>query len=335
MGYKLKNMKIILAKLFEHKRLTKQEAKRILINIAQNKYNDAQIAAFITVYLMRSVSVEEMQGFREALLELCIPIQFDNHDTIDVCGTGGDGKNTFNISTLSAFVLAGAGYKVTKHGNSSVSSACGSSDVLQFLGYKFTNEQDILERQLDKNNICYLHAPLFHPALKNVGPIRKQLGIKTFFNMLGPLVNPAQPKYQMTGVFNLELARLYQYIFQQTDKQFAIVHGLDGYDEVSLTGDFKLKMNQKEQIISPESLGKAMLQPADLFGGDTVQEAADIFVRILTGNGTKAQNDTVAVNTGVAIHCIHPEKSLQDCIAEAEESLLSKKALQRFKQFVN
>jgi anthranilate phosphoribosyltransferase len=328
-------MKIILEKLFEHKRLTKQEAKRILINMAQNQYNEAQIAAFITVYLMRSVSVEEMQGFRAALLELCIPIHFDNQDTIDVCGTGGDGKNTFNISTLSAFVLAGAGYKVTKHGNSSVSSACGSSDVLQFLGAKFTNDQTILERKLEKANICYLHAPLFHPALKTVGPIRKQLGIKTFFNMLGPLVNPAQPKYQMTGVFNLELARLYQYIFQETHKKYAIVYALDGYDEISLTGDFKLKMNEKEQIIAPETLGKALLQPIDLFGGDTVEEAADIFVRILTGIGTKAQNDTVAVNAGVAIHCIHPEKSLQDCIAEAEESLISKKALQQFKQFLN
>jgi anthranilate phosphoribosyltransferase len=328
-------MKIILEKLFEHKRLTKQEAKRILINMAQNQYNDAQIAAFITVYLMRSVSVEEMQGFRAALLELCIPIHFDNQDTIDVCGTGGDGKNTFNISTLSAFVLAGAGYKVTKHGNSSVSSACGSSDVLQFLGAKFSNDQTILERKLEKANICYLHAPLFHPALKTVGPIRKQLGIKTFFNMLGPLVNPAQPKYQMTGVFNLELARLYQYIFQETHKKYAIVHALDGYDEISLTGDFKLKMNEKEQIIAPETLGKALLQPIDLFGGDTVEEAADIFVRILTGIGTKAQNDTVAVNAGVAIHCIHPERSLQDCIAEAEESLISKKALQQFKQFLN
>jgi anthranilate phosphoribosyltransferase len=328
-------MKVILEKLFEHKRLTKQEAKRILINMAQNQYNEAQIAAFITVYLMRSVSVEEMQGFRAALLELCIPIHFDNQDTIDVCGTGGDGKNTFNISTLSAFVLAGAGYKVTKHGNSSVSSACGSSDVLQFLGAKFTNDQTILERKLEKANICYLHAPLFHPALKTVGPIRKQLGIKTFFNMLGPLVNPAQPKYQMTGVFNLELARLYQYIFQETHKKYAIVYALDGYDEISLTGDFKLKMNEKEQIIAPETLGKALLQPIDLFGGDTVEEAADIFVRILTGIGTKAQNDTVAVNAGVAIHCIHPEKSLQDCIAEAEESLISKKALQQFKQFLN
>jgi anthranilate phosphoribosyltransferase len=192
-----------------------------------------------------------------------------------------------------------------------------------------------LERKLEKANICYLHAPLFHPALKTVGPIRKQLGIKTFFNMLGPLVNPAQPKYQMTGVFNLELARLYQYIFQETHKKYAIVYALDGYDEISLTGDFKLKMNEKEQIIAPETLGKALLQPIDLFGGDTVEEAADIFVRILTGIGTKAQNDTVAVNAGVAIHCIHPERSLQDCIAEAEESLISKKALQQFKQFLN
>jgi anthranilate phosphoribosyltransferase len=250
-------MKAILSKLFDHKKLTQQEAKDILTNIAAGKYNEAQIAAFITVYLMRPIAVDELQGFREALLELCVPVDLEGVPTIDVCGTGGDGKNTFNISTLSSFVIAGAGYKVSKHGNVGVSSNSGSSDVLQHLGYQFTNDVDKLKRQLDQANICYFHAPLFHPALKTVGPIRKQLSVKTFFNMLGPLVNPAQPKYQLTGVFSLELARLYQYIFQQIpDKQFAIVHALDGYDEVSLTGDFKVKMNSREAIISPQSIGK-------------------------------------------------------------------------------
>ncbi len=329
-------MKQVLSKLFDHKKLSKAEAKDILINISAGKYNDAQIAAFITVYLMRPIAVDELQGFREALLELCIPVDLEGVDTIDVCGTGGDGKNTFNISTLSAFVLAGAGYKVSKHGNVGVSSNSGSSDVLQHLGYTFSNDVDKLKRQLDKANICYLHAPLFHPALKTVGPIRKQLGVKTFFNMLGPLVNPVQPKYQLTGVFSLELARLYQYLFQQTpDKKYAIIHALDGYDEVSLTGDFKLKMNSKEVVVSPQSIGYQSLMPESLFGGDTVEEAGVIFMNILRGSGTAAQNDAVAVNAGVAIHCIKPEISLVDCIAEADEALRSGKALKSFEKLIS
>ncbi len=329
-------MKHVLSKLFDHKKLSKAEAKDILINISAGKYNDAQIAAFITVYLMRPIAVDELQGFREALLELCVPVDLEGVDTIDVCGTGGDGKNTFNISTLSAFVLAGAGYKVSKHGNVGVSSNSGSSDVLQYLGYTFSNDVDKLKRQLDKANICYLHAPLFHPALKTVGPIRKQLGVKTFFNMLGPLVNPAQPKYQLTGVFSLELARLYQYIFQQMpDKNYAIIHALDGYDEVSLTGDFKLKMNSKEVVVSPQSIGYQSLTPESLFGGDTVEEAGVIFMNILRVSGTAAQNDAVAVNAGVAIHCIKPETSLVDCIAEADEALESGKALKAWEMLLS
>jgi anthranilate phosphoribosyltransferase len=328
-------MKEVLSKLFEHKRLDKAEAKNILINISAGQYNEAQIAAFITVYLMRPIAVEELQGFREALLELCISVDLEGVEAIDVCGTGGDGKNTFNISTLSSLVIAGAGYKVAKHGNVGVSSASGSSDVLQHLGYTFTNDVDILKKQLDKSNFCYFHAPLFHPALKTVGPIRKQLGVKTFFNMLGPMVNPAQPKYQMTGVFSLELARLYQYIFQQIPgKQFAVVHALDGYDEVSLTGDFKLKMNQKEVTLSPQSIGKQALTQEDLFGGDTVEEAAQIFTAILRGEGTKAQNDAVAVNAGIAINCFKPNTSLENCIAEAEESLKSGSALRVLHQII-
>jgi anthranilate phosphoribosyltransferase len=329
-------MKAILGKLFDHKKLSKAEAKEILINISAGKYNEAQISAFITVYLMRPIAVEELQGFREALLELCVPVDLEGVETIDVCGTGGDGKNTFNISTLSSFVLAGAGYKVSKHGNVGVSSNSGSSDVLQHLGYQFSNDVDKLKRQLDKANICYFHAPLFHPALKTVGPIRKQLSVKTFFNMLGPLVNPAQPKYQLTGVFSLELARLYQYIFQQIpNKQFAIVHALDGYDEVSLTGDFKLKMNAKEATISPQSIGKQLLTQESLFGGDTVEEAGVIFMKILRGEGTQAQNDAVAVNAGVAIHCMKPTVSLVDCIAEAEAALVSRKALKALEKLIS
>ena len=328
-------MKVVLQKLFEHKKLSKQEAKEILINISASKYNDAQIAAFLTVYLMRPISVSEFEGFREALLELCIPVDLQGMDTIDVCGTGGDGKNTFNISTLSSFLIAGAGYKVAKHGNYGVSSASGSSDVLQFVGYKFTNDVDTLRRQINDTNICFLHAPLFHPALKTVGPIRRQLGVKTFFNMLGPMVNPARPKYQMSGVFSLELARLYKYIFQQIpDKQFAIIHALDGYDEISLTGDFKLLMNDREATLSPQNMGKKTLHPEDLFGGDTIESAGKLFIKILEGQGTKAQNDVVTVNAGVAINCIKPSTSLEDCIAEAEEALQSGKAMEQLKKLI-
>ena len=282
-------MKKILTRLFEHKHLTRTEAKEVLTNISNNKYNESEISAFITVYLMRAISVDELNGFRDALLELCLQIDLEGVETIDLCGTGGDGKNTFNISTISSFVVAGAGYKVAKHGNYGVSSKSGSSNVLEALGYKFTNDNDILKNQLDKTNLCFLHAPLFHPAMKAVAPIRRQLGIKTFFNMLGPIVNPSFPKYQMVGVFNLELARLYQYVFQQTEKQYAIVHALDGYDEISLTGNVKIKTNHWEKILSPSQFGKKKLTQESLFGGDTVAEAAKIFVNVLENNATNPQ----------------------------------------------
>ena len=328
-------MKKILSHLFEHKKLSREEAREILVNISNNEYNEAQIAAFITVYLMRAMSVEELQGFRDALLELCRPIDLEGMESIDIVGTGGDGKNTFNISTLSSFVVAGAGYKVTKHGNYGVSSACGSSNVLEHLGYTFTNDEEVLKKQLDQANICFFHAPFFHPAMKTVAPIRRQLGVKTFFNMLGPLVNPGQPKYQLLGVFNLELSRLYQYIFQQTQRQFAIVYAMDGYDEISLTGDFKLRDNSGEYMLSPGHLGKPQLSPESLKGGDSVEAAAKIFVDILGGKGTAAQVDVVTANAGMAIHCMKPQQSIEDCIAEATESLLSGSALQKLQQLVN
>ncbi|MEL6867564.1 MAG: anthranilate phosphoribosyltransferase [Bacteroidota bacterium] len=328
-------MKNILTRLFDHKRLSREEAREILVKISNNEYNESQIAAFITVYLMRAIAVEELLGFRDALLELCRPVDLEGVETIDIVGTGGDGKNTFNISTLSSFVVAGAGYKVSKHGNYGVSSACGSSNVLEHLGYRFTNEVDQLKQQLDRSNICFFHAPLFHPAMKTVAPIRRQLGVKTFFNMLGPLVNPSRPKYQLLGVFNLGLSRLYEYIFQQTDRQFAIVYAIDGYDEISLTGDFKLRTNRGEQTLSPEAIGKPRLQQQQLHGGDTVEEAAKIFTDVLQGTCTPAQFDVVSTNAGMAIHCIKPEQSIEDCIAEAAESLLSKRALAKFKGLVN
>jgi len=327
-------MKKILNQLFEHEKLTKAQASEVLVNISNSAYNDAQVAAFISVYLMRGISVEELEGFREALLQLCIPLDTEGVDTVDLCGTGGDGKNTFNISTLSSFVVAGAGYKVTKHGNYGVSSACGSSNVLEHLGYQFTNDTDVLKRQLDQSNICFLHAPLFHPALASVGPIRRQLGIKTFFNMLGPLVNPAQPTRQSVGVFSLKLARLYQYLHENLDKNYAILHSLDGYDEVSLTGKTKIITNQDDYLAPPSYFGLPTYQPNDIFGGDTVPSAAKIFVDILDGNGTAAQKDVVAANSGIAIQCFDPSKPIADCVAEARASLASGKAKKALEMIV-
>ncbi|MFK7770793.1 MAG: anthranilate phosphoribosyltransferase [Saprospiraceae bacterium] len=328
-------MKQILTRLFEHKELDRDEAKKVLVNISNGAYNEAQIAAFISVYLMRSISVNELLGFRDALLELCHPFDLEGIESIDIVGTGGDGKNTFNISTLSSVVVAGAGYKVTKHGNYGVSSSCGSSNVLEHLGYQFTNETDVLKKQLETANICFLHAPLFHPAMKAVAPVRRQLGVKTFFNMLGPLVNPAQPTQSLLGVYNLELARLYQYIFQTTDRDATIVYSMDGYDEVSLTSPFKLRQNDKERLLQPSDIGKKTLLQSDLHGGGDVPSSAKIFMDVLSGNGTTPQNDVVSTNAGIAINCLQPQKSIQDCISEAHESLIGGKALNQFKLLLN
>ncbi len=327
-------MKDILKKLFEYKKLSRSEAKEMLINIAGEKYNASHVVAFLSVYMMRPISVEELSGFRDALLELCRKIDLSDFDAIDIVGTGGDGKNTFNISTLSSIVVAGAGYKVTKHGNYGVSSSCGSSNVMEYLGYRFTNEEDALKTQVDKAGICFLHAPLFHPAMKAVAPYRKELGMKTFFNMLGPLVNPSFPKSQLLGVYSLELARLYQYLFQDTDKNYTIIHSLDGYDEISLTGDFKAITNKGEQLISPEQLGFKRIQQEEIFGGDTVPEAAKIFTDILEGNGTEAQNSAIYANAGMAIQCMDSSKSTAEAIELAKDSLLSGKAQQVLKTLI-
>ncbi len=327
-------MKSILARLFEHDRLSRQEAKDVLLDISSGKYNHVQVASFITVFNMRPIAIPELQGFRDALLELCVAFDVDGMDTIDIVGTGGDGKNTFNISTTSAVVIAGAGYKVSKHGSYGVSSAVGSSNVLMALGYKPTNEADILRRQLEQTNMCFLHAPLFHPAMKEVVPVRKQLGIRSFFNMLGPLVNPLQPKYQLLGTSSLELARIYQYIMQETERRFSIVFALDGYDEISLTGRFSLRTNEGEQVLHPEDLGLEKIKPQALYGGETPEEAANIFLGVLRNEATSAQKAVVTANAGLAIHCINPEKSTADCIAEATESIESGRALKNFKKLL-
>ncbi len=319
-------MKQILNQLFDHKKLDKVQAKEVLLKISSNEYNAAQIAAFITVYLMRSISVEELDGFREALLEMCVPVHFEE-DVIDLCGTGGDGKNTFNVSTLASFVVAGAGYKVAKHGNYGVSSVSGSSNVLEMLGYKFTNDVDTLKKQVDKSNICFMHAPLFHPALKSVGPIRKELGVKTFFNMLGPLVNPARPKFQITGVFNLQLARLYQYIMKNTHTSFAVIHTTDGYDEISLTADAKVITKVGERLLSPQFFKSDYLLPIDIHGGSTIDDSVQLFQNVIKGKGSEAQNAVVIANAALAIQCISQNENMEACIEEAHDSLSGGKAL--------
>ena len=327
-------MKELLNELIAHRTLTKNQAKQVLTEIANGQHNPNQIASFLTVFMMRSITVEELTGFRDALLELCLQIDLSEFDPIDLCGTGGDGKDTFNISTVASFVTAGAGIKVAKHGNNGVSSACGSSNVLEYLGVKFTKDEDEIRKKIDKAGICYLHAPLFHPAMKNVAPIRRELGMKTFFNMLGPMVNPSFPKKQIVGVFSLELARLYSYLYQQTDKRFVILHAMDGYDEVSLTGDFKMIGNEMDRVAKPEDMGVEQVSAKDLYGGKDVKEAASIFTAILNGTGTKVQNNVVCANAAVAIYCAYPELTLVDAFKLAEESLFSKRALGAFKKMV-
>ncbi len=302
-------MKETLNRLINHEILTKEDAKQILVNIAKGEYNTSQIAAFLTVYMMRSITIEELEGFRDALLELCLAIDFGEYNAIDLCGTGGDGKDTFNISTLASFVTSGAGIKVTKHGNYGVSSKCGSSNVMEFLGVKFSNEADFLRRSIEEAGICVLHAPLFHPAMKNVAPIRRELAVKTFFNMLGPMVNPAFPKNQMVGVFNLELARMYGYLYQNTDKTFTVLHALDGYDEISLTGSTKTISNETESMITPEDFGVEPISASEITGGDDVAGSARIFMAVLNGKGTEAQNNVVCANAGVAIAVQHGHKN--------------------------
>ncbi|WP_339653436.1 anthranilate phosphoribosyltransferase [uncultured Maribacter sp.] len=324
-------MKETLNKLINHEILSKEDAKCILVNIAKGDYNTSQIAAFLTVYMMRSITIEELEGFRDALLDLCLAVDLSAYNPIDLCGTGGDGKDTFNISTLASFVTAGAGVKVTKHGNYGVSSKCGSSNVMEFLGIKFSNEADFLKKCIDKAGICVLHAPLFHPAMKNVAPIRKDLGVKTFFNMLGPMVNPAFPQNQMVGVFNLELARMYGYLYQKTDKNFAVLHALDGYDEISLTGNTKTISNTTESMLKPSDFGVNTIKQSDIVGGDSIEESAQIFLNVLQGKGTEPQNNVVCANAGIAIATVEGLTPIQG-FERAKDSLLSGKGLTALKK---
>lgn len=320
-------MKQVLESLHNHRILTRNEAKELLTKISQGDLNNSQIASFLTIFLMRKITIEELAGFRDALIELCIPVNLTEYDPIDLCGTGGDGKNTFNISTLASFVVAGAGVKVAKHGNYGVSSTSGSSNVMEKLGYSFTNDIQKIKNQIETSNICFLHAPLFHPAMKLVAPIRKELGVKTFFNMLGPMVNPSKPNKQIVGVYSLELLRLYKYLYQQTDKKYSIIYSLDGYDEISLTSDFRLVSNQEDRLISPNEYGFNTLKQEQLFGGNSVDESAKIFMKILSGEGNPAQNNVVIANAATAIQ-VATGTTLLNSIEKAKESLQSGSAKQ-------
>ncbi|WP_017495258.1 anthranilate phosphoribosyltransferase [Flavobacterium sp. WG21] len=324
-------MKNILNKLINHEVLSKEEAKDVLINISSGAYNPSQISAFLTVFMMRSITIDELSGFREALLELCIRVDLSAYNAIDLCGTGGDGKDTFNISTLASFVAAGAGIKVAKHGNYGVSSISGSSNVMEKMGIKFSNDPSFLEKCIDQAGICVLHAPLFHPAMKNVGPIRKELAVKTFFNMLGPMVNPSFPKNQLVGVFNLELARMYAYLYQNTDVNFTILHSLDGYDEISLTGPTKIITSDMEGMLKPEDFNVRLLSQREIEGGRTIEESADMFVSIISGKGSEAQNNVVCANAGMAISTV-TKCSPQEGFKQAKESLFSGKGHQVLKK---
>lgn len=327
-------MKAILSRLFHHEELTHEEAKELMLNITKGIYNNSQIAALLTVFQMRGAKVEELTGFREALLATRVPVNLTAYRPIDIVGTGGDGKNTFNISTCACFVVAGAGYHVAKHGNYGATSVSGASNVIEQHGVKFTNDPDKLTRSMEECGMVYMHAPLFNPAMKNVAPIRKALQVRTIFNLLGPLVNPALPAYQLLGVADLSQMRLYTNIFQRLGIGFAVVNNLDGYDEISLTDEFKVMTNRYETIYKPSELGFSLARQEELYGGGTPEEASRIFDNVLENKATKAQTDCVLINASFAIQAMETDKPIEECVAIARESLESGKALDTLKRFI-
>jgi len=327
-------MKNILNRLFDHQTLTRQEAAQALTDIGEGKCNDTQIAAFVTVYLMRSIDLEELVGFREALLNMAIKIDLSEFNPIDIVGTGGDGKNTFNISTCSCFTVAGAGYKVAKHGNYGATSVSGASNVLEYYGAKFTTDINTLKKSLNEAGFAYLHAPLCNAAMKNVAPVRKNIGVRTFFNVLGPLISPIKPTYQCLGVYNLKMLRLYALINQKIGTQYTLVHSLDGYDEISLTDTTKIVNNRGEFLCTPQEMGFSQIAQNDLYGGESVADAAKIFINILENKSTTAQRNAVLINSAAAIQTFDFNKPLADCIAEADESLRSGRAKETFEKFL-
>lgn len=327
-------MKQILTRLMNNEELTAAETKQIMLNITKEAYNDVQISAMLTCLQMRGVTVEELIGFREALMETRIPIDLSDYRPIDIVGTGGDGKNTFNISTCACFVVAGAGYKVAKHGNYGASSVSGASNVLEHFGVKFSNDQSRLRQSIESCNMTYMHAQLFNPAMKFVGPTRRALQLPTVFNLLGPLINPCKPTYQLLGVADLNLMRLYTNTLNRLGIDFAVVTSLDGFDEISLTNDFKVMTNKRELIYRTNDLGFKMAGINELSGGKTKEEAAQIFANVMQGEATEAQTNAVIINAAFAIHVIKPDTPIEDCVAEARESLESKKALTAFRKYL-
>ena len=327
-------MKTILTRLFNHEELTAEESRQILLNISRGMYPEAQIAALLTVFQMRGITVDELTGFREALMETRVPIDFEPYRPIDIVGTGGDGKNTFNISTCACFIVAGAGYKVAKHGNYGATSVSGASNVIEQHGVRFTNNPDILKRSMEECNIAYLHAQLFNPAMKTVGSVRKALGIRTLFNLLGPLVNPCKPAYQLLGVADLSQMRLYTNVFYKLGIDFAVVNSLDNYDEISLTDEFKVMTRNYERIYRPQALGFSAVRPEELSGGACKEDAARIFDNVLNNRAEAAQTQCVIVNAAFAIQVMEPEKEIEECIAIARESLESGRALKTLKKFI-
>lgn len=327
-------MKRLLMKLLDCQSLTFDESRALMHGIVKNEINEVQIASVLTALVIRTVTIEELRGFRQALIDLAVKVNLNEGFGIDLCGTGGDGKNTFNISTISSFVVAASGYPVIKHGNYGATAISGSSNVMEYFGYKFSADQGKLQHELDKTGICYLHAPLFHPALKTVGPIRKQLGVKTFFNLLGPLVNPANTKYQMSGVFSSEAARIYSYFFQTERKKFAVVYSLDGYDEISLTSPFKLFTQKEETLVDLRDKGLKKIVPAAIKGGNTIQESAEIFISVLQNKSTKEQLSVVLANSAVAISCISESMTFEDSFLAAEEAIVSGKAFTLFRNLI-
>jgi anthranilate phosphoribosyltransferase len=329
-------MKQQLLKFFRYEELNRAEARNLLLQMADKNFNEAEAAAFITIFKMRDISIEELLGFRDALLESCLRPSFSHFDSIDLCGTGGDGMNSFNISTLTAIAVASAGYRVIKHGNYGVSSICGSSNVLESMGYCFSNDSDVLEKQLERANICFLHAPLFHPTLKSVAKLRRDLGFRTFFNLLGPLVNPLQPDYQLVGVSDLKVMRIYQYILQQSGrKDFAIVHSIDGFDECALTAPCHINSKAGNEIVTAETFGFSYLDLVELEGGKNIGEAVQIFKNVLKGHGTKAQHSVVAANTALALRLYRPETSLKHLSSEIEYMIERGQLLNTWNKLIN
>ena len=327
-------MKKILNRLTQYETLTEKESRGIIIDISEGKLNTSEISSFLTIFMIRNITIEELNGFRKALIELSLKIDLNEFDPIDLCGTGGDEKDTFNISTLASFVTAGSGVKVAKHGNYGVSSSCGSSNVLEYLDLKFNNDSDKIRKAVDKANICFLHAPLFHPAMKNVAPVRKELGLKTFFNMLGPMVNPSMPKKQVVGVYNLELARIYNYLYQTTDINYNIIHSIDGYDEISLTKGTKVYSRKSEFILDSKDFSLKDIDSKNIRGGKDVESSSKIFMNVLNGEASNDQENVVCANASLAI-AISKDISIIEAFDKAKESIKTKNALKCFNELIN